>query len=66
MKFQNLIIYKLSTLYQVLKEIEKELYFNISEVNKNFNNKYDIPNNFKLINEFFVNGFMVYQVYQKN
>ena len=39
---------------------------NISEVNKNFNNKYDIPNNFKLINEFFVNDFMVYQVYQKN
>lgn len=39
---------------------------NISEVNKNFNKKYDIPNNFNLINEFFVNGFMIYQVYQKN
>jgi len=39
---------------------------NISEVNKNFNKKYDVPNNFKLINEFFVNDFMVYQVYQKN
>ena len=39
---------------------------NISEVNKNVNQKYNIPNNFKLINEFFVNGFMIYQIYQKN
>ena len=39
---------------------------NISEVNKNFNDKYNIPSNFKLINEFFINGFMIYQVYQKN
>ena len=30
----------------------------ISEVNKNFNDKYNIPSNFKLINEFFINGFM--------
>ena len=34
MKFQNLIIYKLNPLYKVLKEIEKELRFNISEINK--------------------------------
>ena len=39
---------------------------NISEVNKNFNTKYKIPNNFQLINELFVNGFMLYQVYKKN
>jgi len=38
----------------------------ISEVNKNFNTKYKIPNNFQLINELFVNGFMLYQVYKKN
>ena len=39
---------------------------NISEVNKNVNQKYNIPNNFKLIKEFFVNGFMIYQIYKKN
>ena len=39
---------------------------NISEVNKNVNQKYNIPNNFKLIKEFFVNGFMIYQIYQRN
>ena len=41
MKFHNLIIYKLNSLYQVLKEIEKELHFNISEINKEslLNNK---------------------------
>jgi hypothetical protein len=34
MKFQNLIIFKLNSLYQVLKEIEKELQFSVSEINK--------------------------------
>ena len=38
---------------------------NISEVNKNINDKYDIPRNFELIDEFFVNGFMIYEIYRK-
>jgi len=38
---------------------------NISEVNKKFDNKYAIPERFKLINEFNINGFMIYQIYQK-
>ena len=33
MKFQNLIIFKLNFLYQILKEIEKELHFDIFEIN---------------------------------
>ena len=47
MKFQNLIIYKLNPLYQVLKEIEKELHFNISEINKEsllYNKNNDLKN----------------------
>tara|TARA_E500000331_G_scaffold242305_1_gene232673 strand:- start:128 stop:691 length:564 start_codon:yes stop_codon:yes gene_type:complete len=46
MKFQNLIIYKLNPLYQVLKEIEKELQFNISEIN-NENLLHNRNNNLK-------------------
>tara|TARA_B100001248_G_scaffold146868_1_gene110368 strand:+ start:2968 stop:4608 length:1641 start_codon:yes stop_codon:yes gene_type:complete len=38
---------------------------NISEVNKNISDKYNIPRNFELIDEFFVNGFMVYEIYRK-
>ncbi len=38
---------------------------NISEVNKNINDKYNIPRNFELIDEFFVNGFMIYEIYRK-
>jgi DNA-binding response OmpR family regulator len=36
MNIQNLIIYKLNSLYHVLREIDQELYFNIIEIqNKN-------------------------------
>ena len=37
---------------------------NISEVNKNINNKYDIPNNFIKIDEFVVDGALLYEVYK--
>ena len=37
MNIQNLIIYKLNSLYHVLKEIDQELHFNIIDVqNENF------------------------------
>ena len=38
---------------------------NMSEVNKNKNKKYDIPINFKKINEFSINGFIIYELYKK-
>ena len=38
---------------------------NMSEVNKNKNNKYQIPVNFKKIKEFSIEGFVVYEIYKK-
>jgi hypothetical protein len=38
---------------------------NMSEVNKNKNRKYNIPINFKKINEFSINGFIIYELYKK-
>ena len=46
MKFHNLIIFKLNPLYQVLKEMEKELHFSISEIN-NENLLYNANNDSK-------------------
>ena len=37
---------------------------NISEVDKNINNKYDIPNNFIKIDELVVDGALLYEVYK--
>ena len=37
---------------------------NISEVNKNINNKYDIPNNFIKIDELIVDGALLYEIYK--
>ena len=43
------------------------LYTNfISEVDKNSNDKYKIPNNFSKIDEFILNSTIVYQVFKKN
>ena len=43
------------------------LYTNfISEVDKNSNDKYKIPNNFSKIDEFILNSTVVYQVFKKN
>jgi len=38
---------------------------NMSEVNKNKNNKYEIPVNFKKIQEFSIEGFVMYEMYKK-
>ena len=38
---------------------------NISEVNKFLNKKYDIPKNFKKIDEFQINNIIVYRIYKK-
>ena len=37
----------------------------ISEVNKNINDKYDIPENFKLYDEYYIDGIKIYEVYKK-
>ena len=37
----------------------------ISEVDKNFNDKYEIPSNFIKINEFLVDNIKVYETYKK-
>ena len=38
---------------------------NISEVNKFKNNKYKIPDNFEKISEFYIKGFMMYEIFKK-
>ncbi len=38
---------------------------NISEVDKSKNKKYSIPENFKLVDEFYIKGFMIYQLFKK-
>ena len=37
---------------------------NISEVDKNKNNKYDIPNNFKKIYEYIIDGLTIFTIYK--
>jgi len=39
---------------------------NISEVNKNFDNKYNIPKKFIKVDELFIDGAQLYKVYKKN
>ena len=38
----------------------------ISDVDKRFNKKYDIPSNFKKIKEFKIDGAIIYEAYQRN
>jgi hypothetical protein len=38
---------------------------NMSEVNKNKNNKYKIPDNFKKIKEYSIKDFVIYEMYKK-
>ena len=38
----------------------------ISEVDKNFNNKYDIPSNFKKIESFELHSYNIYEIYKKS
>ena len=43
------------------------LYTNfISEVDKNSNDKYQIPSNFSKVNEFILDNITVYEVFKKN
>ena len=63
MKFQNLIIYKLNSLYKVLKEIEKELHFNISEINNEnllYNKNNDLKNYIVITRNFLPNIYNQY------
>ena len=49
------------------KASEKAYYIfknNISEINKNINNKYDVPNNFIKIDELIVDGALLYEIYK--
>ncbi len=38
----------------------------ISEVDKNFNDKYKIPSNFTKIDKFIIDGVLIYEVFKKN
>tara|TARA_B100000963_G_C22399801_1_gene568298 strand:- start:230 stop:730 length:501 start_codon:yes stop_codon:yes gene_type:complete len=38
---------------------------NVSEVNMNYDKKYDVPKNFKKIDDFSIKGFIVYEIYKK-
>ena len=49
---------------QEYKEADYIFKNNISEVDKNINNKYNIPNNFIKIDEFIVDGALLYEVYK--
>ena len=43
------------------------LYTNfMSEIDKNFDNKYEIPSNFTMVDEFIVDNIKVYEVFKKN
>ena len=39
---------------------------NISEVNSRFNRKYDVPKNFEKIEEYIIDGILVYEVFKSN
>jgi DNA-binding winged helix-turn-helix (wHTH) protein len=58
MKYQNLIIFKLNSLYQVLKEIEKELHFSVFKINNEnllYSENNDLKNNIVISNFFLPN-----------
>ena len=56
---------KINIMGQNYQDAEYIFNNNMSEVNKFFNKKYNIPTNFKKIYEFNLNGFIVYEVYRK-
>ena len=39
---------------------------NISEVNSRFNHKYDVPKNFVKIEEYIIDGILIYEVFKSN
>ena len=56
---------KFKIIGQNYKESDYIFRNNISEVNMNYNKKYDVPENFKKIDDFSIKGFIVYEIYKK-
>ena len=56
---------KLQIIGQNYKDADYLYTNNVSEVDKNFNDKYKIPANFIKIDEFILDGIIVYQVFKK-
>ena len=56
---------KFKIIGQNYKESDYIFRNNISEVNMNYDKKYDVPENFKKIDDFSINGFIVYEIYKK-
>lgn len=57
---------KIQILGQDYKNADFIFVNNISEVNKNYDDKYEVPNNFKKINELIVQDILVYEIYKKD
>jgi len=55
---------KINVVGQEYKKADYIYTNNISEVNKNFDNKYDIPSNFNKIDELVIDGTKVYEMYK--
>ena len=56
---------KLQIIGQNYKDADYVYTNNVSEVDKNFNDKYKIPANFIKMDEFILDGIIVYQVFKK-
>ena len=56
---------KLQIIGQNYKDADYVFTNNVSEVDKNFNDKYKIPANFIKMDEFILDGIIVYQVFKK-
>ena len=57
---------RISLVHQDYAKAEFVYSNNISEVNKNVDNKYDLPKHFVQIDEFIIDGITVYRVYKNN
>ena len=56
---------KIKIVGQDYKNSDYIFHNNISEVNVIYNKKYDVPKNFKKIDDFSIKGFIVYEIYKK-
>lgn len=57
---------KIQTVGQNYDEANFIFFNNTSEVNKNYNKKYEIPKNFEKIDELLINRILVYEIFKKN
>ena len=57
---------KIQTVGQNYDEANFIFFNNTSEVNKNYNKKYEIPKNFEKIDELRINRILVYEIFKKN